>query len=84
MAVPGIEHRVAALESEVARLKRQLEKVVPSQEDWLDAFSGVFDNDAVYEEAMKLGREYRESLRPKAARKPAQKARKKSAKGRQR
>jgi hypothetical protein len=64
MAVPGIEHRVAALESEVARLKEQLAKAVPAQEDWLDAFSGVFDNDPVYEEAMRLGREYRESLRP--------------------
>lgn len=84
MAVPGIEHRVAALESEVARLKKRLEKAVPSQVDWLDAFSGVFDNDPVYEEAMRLGREYRESLRPKAARKTARKARKKSAKGRQR
>lgn len=84
MAVPGIEQRVAALEAEVARLKRQLEKAVPSQGDWLDAFSGVFANDPVYEEAMRLGREYRESLRPKAARKTARKAGKKSAKGRQR
>jgi hypothetical protein len=47
MAVPGIEHRVAALEAEVARLKKQLEKAVPAKVDWLDAFSGVFDNDPV-------------------------------------
>lgn len=73
MAVPGIEHRVAALEREMARVKKKLEKAVPSQVDWLDAFSGVFDNDPVYEEAMRLGREYRESLRPRAVRKSARK-----------
>ena len=65
MAVPGIEHRVAALEADVARLKEQLAKAVPPKGDWLDAFSGVFDNDPIYEEAMRFGREYRESLRPK-------------------
>ncbi len=41
MAVPGIEHRVAALEAEVARLKEQLEKAVPSQGDWLDEIYGA-------------------------------------------
>jgi uncharacterized small protein (DUF1192 family) len=44
-AVPGIEQRLAALEADMARVKEQLEKVVPAQKDWLDAFSGVFDND---------------------------------------
>jgi hypothetical protein len=84
MAVPGIEHRVAALESEVARLKEQLAKAVPAHGDWLDEIYGAFENDPIYEEAMRLGREYRESLRPKAARKRTRKAGKKSAKGRQR
>ena len=84
MAVPGIEHRVAALEAEMARVKEQLEKAVPSQGDWLDEIYGAFENDPIYEEAMRLGREYRESLRPKAPRKPVRKAGKKSAKGRQR
>ena len=50
----------------------------------LDEIYGAFENDPIYEEAMRLGREYRESLRPKAARKTARKAGKKSAKGRQR
>lgn len=84
MASPGIEHRVAALEAEMARVKEQLEKAVPSQGDWLDEIYGAFENDPIYEEAMRLGREYRESLRPKAARKTPRKPRKKSAKGRQR
>lgn len=67
MAVPEIELRVAALEAVMARLKKQVEKVVPSQGDWLDEIYGVFDNDPIYEEAMRLGREYRASLRPKPA-----------------
>ena len=74
MAVPGIEHRVAALEADVARLKEQLEKAVPSQGDWLDEIYGAFENDPIYEEAMRLGREYRESLRPKPRSKQAKRA----------
>jgi hypothetical protein len=67
MAVAEIELRVAALEAEMARVKEQLEKSAGSQGDWLDEIFGVFDNDPIYEEAMRLGREYRESLRPKQA-----------------
>ena len=84
MAVPGIEHRVAALEAEMARLKEQLENAVPSQGDWLDEIYGAFADDPHFEEAMRLGREYRESLRPAAPRKPARKAAKKVVKGRRR
>ena len=84
MAVPGIEHRVAALEAEMARVKEQLEKAVPSQGDWLDEIYGAFAGDPHFEEAMRLGREYRESLRPAAPRKPSRKAAKKAVKGRRR
>ncbi len=63
-AVP-IETRLATLEAEVARLKLKIdvsqEKAVP----WWDRIAGSFANDPVYEEAMRLGRQYRESLRPK-------------------
>ncbi len=64
MAVSEIEHRVAALEADMARVKEQLEKCVPAQKDWLDEIYGAFENDPIFEEAMRLGREYRESLRP--------------------
>lgn len=84
MAVPEIEHRVAALEADVARLKEQLEKAVPAKKDWLDEIYGAFENDPIYEEAMRLGREYRESLRPKAPRKISREPENKSAKGRHR
>ena len=81
MAVPEIELRVTRLEAEMAQLKKQLEQTAPPTGDWLEEIFGVFDNDPIYEEAMRLGREYRESLRPKATRKPTAKAGKKSVKG---
>jgi len=88
MAVAELELRVMALEAEMTQVKKQLEKAIDSQEDWLDAIYGAFANDPHFEEAMRLGREYRESLRPKAVRKTtrqaAKKAGKKSVKGRQR
>ena len=80
MAVAEIEHRVAALEADVARLKEQLEKAVPAKKDGLDEIYGAFENDPIYEKAMRLGREYRESLRPKAVRRIAWKTGKKAAK----
>ena len=82
MAVPGIEHRVAALEADVARLKEQLAKAVPAQGDWLDEIYGAFENDPIYEEAMRLGREYRESLRPKPSSKQSKRRRPTKAKKR--
>lgn len=79
MATSALALRVAALEAEVAQMKEQLAKPTPVQGDWLDDIYGVFANDPIYEKAMKLGREYRESLRPGAAIKPARKAKKKVA-----
>jgi hypothetical protein len=64
MATAKLKDRVAALEAEVARLKEKVEGGTTSG-DWLDKIWGSFANDPVYEEAMRLGREYRESLRPK-------------------
>jgi hypothetical protein len=66
MATASLEDRVAALEAEVNRLKLLIEdKKTPG---W-KKIVGSFLNDPYYEEAMKLGREYRESTRPKPARK---------------
>lgn len=84
MAVPQIEQRVAVLEAEVARLKEQLKKAVPSRGDWLNDIYGAFADDPHFEEAMRLGREYRESLRPKAPKEAARHKAKKAAKSRQR
>ncbi len=82
MQATTLELRVSALEAEITRVKEQLARTAPAQGDWLDEIFGVLDHDPIYEEAMRLGREYRESLRPKAVRKPARKATKKTAKGR--
>lgn len=81
MAVAEPELRVAALETELARLKGRVEPSSGSQGDWLDDIYGVFANDLVYDEAMRRGREHRESLRPKAPGEPARREVKKLVKG---
>jgi hypothetical protein len=55
---------LTALEAEVARLKAELERQRGTGKPWWEEI-GVFANDPVYEKAMKLGRAYRRSLRPK-------------------
>mgnify|MGYP000125492801 CR=1 FL=1 len=70
MAASALALRVAALEAEVAQMKEQLAQTTESSRSWLDEIFGSFDNDPIYAEAMRLGREYRESLRPKDTRKP--------------
>jgi hypothetical protein len=60
-----LEDRVAALETEVAQLKTKVAKE-ESRVDlpWWEQVFGAFENDPLFEEAMALGRAYRESLRP--------------------
>lgn len=61
MAKAKLEERVAALEAEVARLKEKLETPANSSKPWWEQIQGSFANDPIYEEAMRLGRQYRES-----------------------
>jgi hypothetical protein len=66
MATISIEERLTAVEKELAQLKQQLaseKSQVPLP--WWEKIFGTFANSEGYEEAMRLGREYRESLRPK-------------------
>ncbi len=64
MKTSELEKRVTVLEPEVAQLKAaSSENGVPS---WKKHFA-MFANDPMLEEAMRLGCEYRESLRPKPA-----------------
>ncbi len=63
MAAVSLEDRVALLEAEIARLKTALKGVNSSTPQW-QKIVGVFANDPAFTEAMHLGREYRESLRP--------------------
>ena len=66
MATASVKERVVALEAEVAALKAQLDKERRENSvPWSDAIFGTFIGSEGHEEAMRLGREYRESLRPK-------------------
>jgi len=66
MATTSVEERLNALEAEVAQLKKQLTaKKSPSAIAWWKRIVGVYRNDPEFEEAMRLGREYCKSLRPK-------------------
>lgn len=56
-----IEERLAALEREVAELKRQLPSTEPVVQPWWEITAGTFANDPAFEEAMELGRLYRKS-----------------------
>ena len=59
----SLEKRLAAVEQEIAQLKMQL--AGSREKPWWEKISGTFANDPAYKEAARLGREYRESLRPK-------------------
>jgi len=65
MKKSSIEARLTALESEVANLKLHMAKTKEPEMPWWRQIAGTFANDPLYEEAMRLGREYRESTRPK-------------------
>jgi len=68
-AIEKLEQRIAALEAEVARLKERSGNGQPDNRPWPEKIFGTFANDPEYEEAMRLGREYRESTKPKARKK---------------
>jgi hypothetical protein len=68
MAAGSLKQRVEALEAEVARLKAKLEGRTRGTMPWWEKIAGTFANDPIYEEAMRLGKEWRESFRPKSRR----------------
>jgi hypothetical protein len=65
MATASLEERVAAIEAELAQLKQRLTVAQPpGGMPWWKQIIGVFEHDVEFDEAMRLGREYRQSLRP--------------------
>lgn len=68
MAAREIELRVSALEAQVAQLTKKLAQKQgeprAGEKPWWQEIYGTFADDPLHEEAMRLGREYRESLRP--------------------
>ena len=65
MATVSLEERVAELETKLDQLQ-QKHDVIPPQDTrpWWEQIRGTFKDDPAYDAAMRLGREYRESLRP--------------------
>ena len=68
MVTTEIEIRVSALENEITILKKKLAKFEKAPTAWWQKISGTFANDADYEEAMRLGREYRLAQKEESAR----------------
>jgi hypothetical protein len=64
----NLEQRIAALEEQVAQLQRQRTSKAASGREWVDDLYGKFAGDPIFQQAMKLGRKYRRSLRPAANR----------------
>jgi hypothetical protein len=54
MASAQLEQRVAALEAEAAKLKSKLEERETST-PWWEPIVGTFQDDLIYEQAMRLG-----------------------------
>jgi hypothetical protein len=61
----SLSERLARVEDEVLRLARRVTEE-PRREAtaWWKTIVGVFKDDPEFDEAMRLGRAYRESLRP--------------------
>ena len=66
MSAITLEERVATVERELAQIKQSLQLETTRQPiPWWESIFGTFVNSEAHEEATRLGREYRESLRPK-------------------
>ncbi len=81
--------KLALLESRVATLETKMEQLEDGKngsvemnnrpgDAWINKIYGAFADDEDYEKAMELGRKYRESLRPKSAKKKSRKTGKRS------
>ncbi len=63
MSRASLEKRVTALETQLAVLQKKVGTT--DTRPWWRQIFGQFANDPAFTEAMRIGREYRESLRPK-------------------
>jgi hypothetical protein len=69
MTTAELEQRLAALERAVEQIQAQLAQSPAQQRHWWHDDAGRFANDPVFDEIVRLGREYRESLRPQRGKK---------------
>ena len=61
----SVEERLSTLETEVAQIKKVLpENAAAARTPWWEEIRGLFKDDPHYEEAMRLGREWRAAQKP--------------------
>jgi len=68
MTQTQVASKLAQLERDIELLKRQVTPPVRNGR-WYIENAGQFKDDPIYAQIARLGRKYRESLRPKASRK---------------
>ncbi len=56
-----LEVRVATLETELSKLKQLLTGLLQKETPWWVSIAGSFEDDPKFEEAVKLGQEWRKS-----------------------
>jgi hypothetical protein len=66
MTTAQLAERLEALEKTVAELKSELAKTKTPTRRWWAENAGRFAGDSAFDEIVRLGRAYRESLRPRA------------------
>jgi hypothetical protein len=79
MTIADLEARLTSLEKAIAQLQDQVNKALAPSGPWWKTEAGRFANDPVFDEIIRLGREYRESLHPdrrKKKKKPQPKSKK--------
>src|SRR5688572_6580053 len=69
MANSNVQKRLQALEAEIAEIKRRLGVPGQPSTSWLDQWWGAFANDPAFEEAMRLGAQWRKRENAKSLRK---------------
>ena len=70
MTLKDLELRLTRVEAELSQLrgKNGVAQQKSHINSWIDEIHGTFTNDATYQKAARLGREWRESFRPRSAR----------------
>jgi hypothetical protein len=64
MTLAELEQKVARLEAELQQVKAEIAKPNKADPKRVLAHAGRFKNDPGFDEVARLGREYRDSLRP--------------------
>ena len=70
MTLEELTKRVEVLEAALAELRAKQVPTTNGQRPWWEAEVGRFANDPVFDEVVRLGREYRESQHPDKMKKP--------------